>query len=248
LEKPDRPRIALVMQARMGSSRLPGKSLMDLAGAPLVGRIIERVTRCLEVDAIVLATTHKPEDDPLARLGERYGVDVYRGSEHDLVDRYYQAALTQGAGVIVRVPADNPAADPAVIDETIRHHLASGNDFTSTYPDVFDNGYPDGIGAEVFNLDALARVRETATDPRNREHPHTSFYERRDEFQVGTMACPPGYERPEIKLDVNTPEEFRFVAQLYNDLYPENPDFTTRDIIKWYDGRLCDSAGRKGKG
>jgi spore coat polysaccharide biosynthesis protein SpsF len=219
----------------MGSSRLPGKSLMGLAGAPLVGRILERVKRCRDVDEVVLATTEKPQDDPLVALALDHGVGVFRGSENDLVDRYYQAAKAFHAEVVVRVPADNPCAEPAEIDRTIRHHLRSGNDFTTSYPDVLDNGWPDGIGAEVFDFPALERVWQTATDPRNREHPHTSFYEHPESFRAGTLECPEEFRRPDIVLDVNTPDEYEFMAALYAYLYPRNPEFHITDIIRWYD-------------
>ncbi len=230
-----RPTVVLILQARMGSTRLPGKSMMDLAGAPLVGRIIERVKRCKRVDEIVLATTRKAEDDVLEELARSYGISVFRGSENDLVDRYYQAAKVFNADVIVRVPADNPAAEPSEIDRVILYHLQSDNDFSTNYPDVLDNGYPDGIGAEVFNFEALERVWETATDPRNREHPHTNFYEHPERFKVGTIECPPEFRRPDLVLDVNTREEYEFMAELYEYLYPRNPQFHITDVIEWYD-------------
>lgn len=229
------PRVVLIMQARMGSTRLPGKSLLPLAGQPLIARVIERVRRCRRLDAIVLATTRKPEDDPVAALGEACGIAVFRGSENDLVDRYYQAALAHRADVIVRIPADNPVPEPQEIERVIAYHLESGNDFSSNYPDVFDNGYPDGIGAEVFTFSALKRVWETSTDFRNREHPHTNFYEHPDVYRIGTFECPAEFRRPDIILDVNTRDEYEFLAELYGDLYPRNPQFTIQDVIQWYD-------------
>jgi spore coat polysaccharide biosynthesis protein SpsF len=187
------------------------------------------------IDEIVLATTVKPEDDPLAILAGEYAISVFRGSENDLVDRYYQATLQFGADIIVRVPADNPVPEPAEVDRTIQHHLNSSNDFTTSYPDVLDNGWPDGIGAEVFNFEALKRVWETSTDPRNREHPHTNFYEHPELFRVGTLPCPQEFRRPDIKLDVNTRQEYEFMAALYDFLYFRNPEFGILDIICWYD-------------
>jgi spore coat polysaccharide biosynthesis protein SpsF len=208
---------------------------MSLAGKPLVGCVIERLKRCERVHQMVLATTTKAEDDGLQALGDGYGVDVFRGAEVDLVDRYYRAALTYHADVVVRVPADNPAPEPAQIDRTIEYHLGGDNDFTTSYPDVFDNGWPDGIGAEVFNFEALEQVWKTSSDPRNREHPHTNFYEHRDTYRVGTLQCPAEFRRPDIKLDVNTQEEYEFMSQLYDYLYPRNSEFTILDVIWWYD-------------
>lgn len=228
-------RVVMILQARMGSTRLPGKSLLPLAGEPLVGRVLERVKRCQRVDQIVLVTTQKEQDDPLVELGKKYGVEIFRGSENDLVDRYYQAAKKYNADLIVRVPADNVAPEPGEIDRIIEYHLQSGNDFSSNYPDYFDNGYPDGIGAEVFNFEALKRVWETCTDPRNREHPHTNFYEHPEIYKIGTIECPQEFRRPDIVLDVNTREQYERMAQMYEYLYPRNAEFSIYDIIEWYD-------------
>ena len=228
-------RVVMILQARMGSSRLPGKSMMPLAGKPLVSRVIERAQRCAKVDQIVLATTERSEDDQLDLLASDHGIEVFRGSEHDLVDRYYQAARRAGADVIVRIPADNPTPEPQLIDSIITFHLSSENDFTTGYSDVLDNGWPDGVGAEVFNFDALERNWRASLDPRNREHPHTFFYEHPEMFRVGSATCPAEIRRPDIVLDVNTLDQYKFMAELYEYLYQRNPEFTITDIISWYD-------------
>jgi spore coat polysaccharide biosynthesis protein SpsF len=238
----NRPKVVLIIQARMGSSRLPGKSMMDLAGAPLVGRIIERVKRCKKVDEFVLATTQKPEDDVLEKLACSYGISVFRGSEKDLIDRYYQAAKTFNADVVVRLPADNPCPEPSEIDRIITYHLTGQSDFSSNLAEVFGNGYPDGIGAEVFNFKTLEEVWRTSSDPQKREHPHLNFFDYKsqkstdpDRYRVGTVQCPPEFRRPDLVLDVNTQEQYKFMAQLYEYLYLRNPEFHITDIIKWYD-------------
>lgn len=235
-------RIVLILQARMGSTRLPGKSMMDLAGVPLVGRIIERVKRCKLPDEIVLATTRQPEDDVLERLARSYGVAVFRGSENDLVDRYYQAAKAFHADVVVRLPADNPVPEPGEIDRIVLYHLRGESDFSSNLAEVLGNGYPDGIGAEVFNFNALEEVWRTCSDPQKREHPHLNFFDYRlqraadpGKYRVGTVPCPREYWRPDLVLDVNTREQYDFMAKLYQHLYPRNPQFHVTDIIEWYD-------------
>jgi spore coat polysaccharide biosynthesis protein SpsF len=216
--------------------------MMDLAGVPLVGRIIERVKRCQRVDEIVLATTQKPEDDVLEELARSYGISVFRGSENDLVDRYYQAAKAFSADVVVRLPADNPCPEPNEIDRIIDYHLADQSDFSSNLAEVFGNGYPDGIGAEVFNLEVLEEVWRTSSDPQKREHVHLNLFDYKsqkaadpDRYRIGTVQCPPEFRRPDLVLDVNTPEEYAFMAQLYEYLYPRNPQFHITDVIQWYD-------------
>ena len=150
----------LIIQASMGSTRLPGKSTLNLGGKPLIGWVIHRLKKTSQVDKIVLSTTTKTEDDILEKIGLEYEIDVFRGSENELVDRYYQAAKKYKANLIVRVPGDNALPEPKEIDRVINYHNNNGNDFSSNFPDVAQhgyphNGYPDGIGAEVINFEAL---------------------------------------------------------------------------------------------
>jgi spore coat polysaccharide biosynthesis protein SpsF len=218
----------------MGSTRLPGKALMPLAGQPIVLRVLERLKRCTMIDELVLAIPTGTADDPLESLGKSAGAAVFRGSEPDVLDRHYQAATAYSAKFMVRVPADNPTPEPSIIDRTILHHLASGNDFTTTYPEHFANGFPSGCGCEVYTVSALARAWKEARDPRNREHPHTFFYEHPEEFRLGTIQCPIEYRR-HLDLDVNDEAQYRFMSELFDALYPVNPRFTLRDILSWYD-------------
>lgn len=227
----------------MGSARLPGKSMMDLAGEPLVGRILERVKRCRRVDEIVLAIPDTSKDSVLGDLGRRYGVTVFAGPENDLVERYYQAALVSRAEVVGRLPADNATPEPAEIDRIVDHHLSLGHrGFSSNLSVIDDSGYPDGIGAEMFDFSLLAEARERHPDPRQCEHVHLNFFnystqQAVDEnwCSISTVMCPTEFRRPDLVLDVNTQEQYEFMRQLYEDLYPQNPNFHIMDIIHWYD-------------
>lgn len=246
-----KPKVVLILQARMTSTRLPGKSMMELAGAPLVGRIIERVKRCKMVDEIVLATTQKSEDDVLETLALSYGISVFRGSENDLLDRYYQAAKAFNAEIVVRLPADNPVPEPAEIDRIIAYHLTGQSDFSSNLAEVFGNGYPDGIGAEVFNFKTLEEVWRINSDPQKREHLHLNFFDYKsqkptnpDRYLVGTVQCPEEFRRPDLVLDVNTQDEYEFMVELYEYLYPRNARFHITDIIQWYDNVYQKKADR----
>jgi len=236
-------RVVLIIQARMGSQRLAGKSMMDLAGEPLVGRILERVKRCKSLGDIVLAIPDTEQDKPLGILADRYGVKVFSGSENDLVDRYYQAALANDADLIVRIPADNATPQPEEIDRIIDHHLSLKRPgFSSNLSVIDDSGYPDGIGAEIFDFSLLSDVNKTVSEPFKREHVHLNFYnyetgEAVDNnwCPISTVQCPKEFRRPDLILDVNTKEQYDFMRELYEALYPNNPHFTITDIISWYD-------------
>lgn len=235
----------LIIQARMGSTRLPGKSMMDLAGAPLVGRILERVKRCKKIDEIILAIPDTKDNQPLDKLANDYNVNCYRGSESDLVDRYYQAATASKADLVVRIPADNATPEPAEIDKIIEFHLALGRPgFSSNLAEIHNSGYPDGIGAEIFDYSLLCDVQKLVTDPFRREHVHLNFFDYETGkavnsgwCPVNTINCPTRYSRPDLILDVNTVEQYLFIRSLYEALYPEDAYFSIIDIIDWYDNQ-----------
>ncbi len=236
-------RVVLIIQARMGSSRLPGKSMMDLAGAPLVSRILERVKRCTRLDEIVLAIPQTPADRVLEKVAQAHDITVYAGSENDLVERYYQAALASGADIVGRLPADNATPEPAEIDRIVAHHLSLGRrGFSSNLSVIGDSGYPDGIGAEMFDFSLLAEARQRHFDPFQREHVHRNFFDYGTQqaldpgwCPISTLQCPAEFRRPDLVLDVNTLAQYQFMRQLYEYLYPRNPLFHITDIIRWYD-------------
>jgi spore coat polysaccharide biosynthesis protein SpsF len=235
-------KVVLIIQARMGSIRLPGKSMMDLAGAPLVGRILERVKRVNRINQIVLATSDQKQDDILEELAYDYNVDCFRGSENDLVDRYYQCAKFFKADVVLRLPADNPFPESSEYNRLIDYHINSDNDFSSNICNFMSNGYPDGIGIEAFNFSSLEIIWNSESYPEKREHVALNFYDYNNDtipdgssFKVGTIQCPKEYSRPDIILDVNTEGDYHFMKKLYDNLYPTNPNFSFTEIINWYD-------------
>ena len=226
----------------MGSTRLPGKSMMDLAGAPLVGRILERVKRVKKIDKIVLATTELEKDDVLVELAKQYNVFSFRGSELDLVDRFYKAAKYYNADVVLRLPADNPCPEPEEYNKLISYHIKSGNDFSSNITNFMNNNYPDGIGIEAFSFSSLEYIWQNEKDPYKRDFLAMNYYDylkdelpKDSKFKVGTIKCNKSIARPDLVLDVNTKEQFDFISKLYKDIYPNNPKFTIYDIIEWYD-------------
>ena len=235
--------VAAIVQARMGSTRLPGKSLMLLAGKPLVGRVIERIRTATKIDKLILAIPDNIENDPLERLGKSYGVQIFRGSENDLVDRYYNAAKNVSCKYVVRIPADNPVPQGSEIDRIIDHHLSLNRPgFSSNLAEIYGSKYPDGIGAEIFDFELLEEISADFSDSRKREHVHLNFFDYATQKAVdenwcpiSTVHCPSDFARPDIILDVNTQIQFEYMANLYKELYPSNPNFDIKDIIKWHD-------------
>ena len=236
-------KVDLIIQARMGSTRLPGKSLFDLAGEPLVGRIIERVKRCKRLNDIILAIPDNDDNLPLKRLAISQNIKFFLGSENDLVSRYYEAAEFYKTKFICRLPADNPTPEPSEFDRLIDFHLENNiNGFSTNICNVNDSGYPDGIGVEIFSIDLLKRIYKEETDFEKREHVHLNFFNYKTGLAINnkvcpvkTIKCPKSFSRPELVLDVNTEEQYIFMKKLYEYLYPKNNRFNILDIINWYD-------------
>lgn len=236
-------RVVLIVQARMGSTRLPGKSMMELAGQPLIVRILERIKRCSCLDEIVLAIPDTKENDVLGDIGKKLGITVFAGSENDLLERYYKAAIQSNAYYVGRLPADNPCPEPSEIDRIVEFHRnRSSEGFSSNLAEIYESGYPDGIGAEVFDVSLLDDAQGKTPSEEQREHVHLNFYDYAtgrpvDDVwcPVSTIPCPIEFRRPDLVLDVNTLTQYEYMKELYNDIYPNKPNFHITDVIRWHD-------------
>lgn len=153
-----------VVQARMSSSRFPGKTLVDLNGKPVLQHVIDRLVGCTQIGHIVVATSTDPSDDPIVKWCDSYSVDVFRGSLDDVVDRFHKAAQQYAAHTVVRVTADCPLLDPELLDRTVNHLVATGADYCDT------TGWPAGVGQEAFTRGTLFRCWQQTTRPDDREH------------------------------------------------------------------------------
>lgn len=214
-----------ILQARMSSTRLPGKVMKPLAGRPMIERQLERLRRCAGLRLVVATSTHA-SDDPLAHHLRDIGVDVFRGSLDDVLDRFVGAASEFAAeGQVVRLTADCPLADPGVIDDCVRLHAELGVDYAS-------NGrrrtYPRGLDVEVFTLEALLTAGREATDPYDREHVTPYLYRNPERFSQGELVQ--ARDESDLRWTVDTPDDFAFVERVYDSLYPGKPDFTSDDI------------------
>ncbi len=228
-------KIVCIIQARMGSNRLPQKSLMKLGDKYLVDHVVERALKSELISQVVLAAPKTEENDPLEKRANELAVACFRGSENDLVSRFYEAAVRHKADVVVRVCADNPLIHPSEVDRIIKYYLNSDVDFASNVGPVMGNSYPDGLGAEVFSFEALSWIHNNINDARSREHVHESFYNNPNRFKLGTVMCPREFARPEIVLDINTKEEYNFISRLFNDLGTKKTLISIQEIIPWYE-------------
>lgn len=217
-----------ILQARMTSTRLPGKVLEPVLGEPMIGRQLERLVRSRRLDRIVVATSSDPSDDPLAAYCEGLGYAVFRGSLGDVLDRYCGAmAQVPEADVIVRLTADCPLADWTVIDATIDRLRETGADYASNTPAV--RTYPHGLDVEVMRRGALEQAGREATTPYEREHVTPYIHRRPGVFRIASLSRTPSLAH--LRWTVDLPEDLAFVREVYERLYPSDPAFTSDDVV-----------------
>lgn len=220
----------IIVQARMSSTRLPGKVLLPLAGEPMLTRLIERLRRVQRADGIVIATTTNATDDPIAALCSQLGMPCHRGSEHDVLSRYADAARLHGADVVVRITSDCPLIDPALIDQTIAAYDEGGSDYVSN---MLPPTWPYGMAVEVFSAAALAQAHAEATQAAEREHVTPFLYWHPERYRLRNVASP--VDLSQHRWTVDTPEDYALVGRLFDHLMPTHPHFTQADVLALLD-------------
>ena len=244
------PRVAAIIQGRMSSSRLPGKILADIAGQPMLARVFIRTSRAVTVTETIFATTTDASDDPVAEYCDFSGIPVRRGSLYDVLDRYYQSAKEAKADVVVRITADCPVIDPALIDDVVKMVIGNsvnGNwefDFAANrLPPPWGRTYPIGLDTEVCTFAALERVWKEAKEPQHREHVMPYFYEGIQLNNVNrtlqTGVSPRGFKVAllhhttdfgDYRWTVDTPEDLEFIRQVYA-RFDGRDDFTWKEVL-----------------
>lgn len=222
-------RTVAIVQARMTSTRLPGKILADLAGAPMLERQIARMRRASTLDEVMVATTTNSSDDPVMALCARLGLSSFRGSEEDVLARYAGAAASSNADVVVRITADCPLLDAEVVDRVVRTLCDEGTDYASN---TLERTYPRGLDVEALTRDALAR---TATEARSKPaREHVTWYihtERPDLFSRSSVTS--DVDASDLRWTVDTPEDLAMVRAVYARLGLAERDVSFPEIVAW---------------
>ncbi len=200
-----------IIQARMGSTRLPGKVLMELSRKPILAWVIEGANQA-NVDKVIIATTNSSLDDQIAGFCQSNNVDFFRGSEDDVLDRHIAAAEKFASDIIVRITSDNPFGQSFVFDELISNHLDAKNDYT------YSRGYPLGSACEVFTREALIIASKKSTEDYQSEHIGTYFIDNPAGFKIGCLEAPKEYYFPQIRLTVDTKDDFATAENIVKEL------------------------------
>lgn len=215
-----------VLQARMTSSRLPGKVMADLHGAPMIQRQLERVSRTDLIDELVVATSTDPSDDALADFVQELGFEVERGPLNDVLARYVQVIDRLEPSVVVRLTADCPLASPLVIDSVITGFRSGDYDYFSN---TLQPAFPDGLDAEVVRSSALTWVNSNSTDTHEHEHVTLGVYRRPDRFRLGNLATDSNHSG--LRWTVDNSDDLEFVRRVYGALFETNPHFEYADVL-----------------
>lgn len=216
----------------MGSTRLPGKVLLPAAGKPLLEHLAERLRRVRRLEKIIVATTVRPRDDPIVRLSEKIGVDCFRGSEDDVLERIRGAAHAHGADVIVAITGDCPLIDPQIVELCLQRYFSSHVDFVGNF---LPPSYPLGMATQVFSAGILDEVARTTQDPVDREHVTIYIYRHPEKYRLLNVSAPPEQTRPNLRLTLDTVEDYEVIRAVFEALYPMKKDFGLTDTINFLD-------------
>ncbi|MCA9802628.1 MAG: glycosyltransferase family protein [Cyanobacteria bacterium HKST-UBA02] len=219
--------ILAVLQARVTSSRLPGKVLKPLLGEPMLWRQIERILSSRKISQLVVATSEDTTDDGIERLCAEKGVACYRGSLDDVLQRFYEAANGFSPEHVVRLTGDCPLADPAVIDAVIERHLSGGYDYTSN---SIERTYPDGLDVEVMKFSVLQTACQEARLSSEREHVTPFIYKHPERFAIGQRRQ--GEDLSSLRWTVDEPQDLVLIEKIYEALYPIDPGFGQAQILE----------------
>ncbi|WP_419902614.1 cytidylyltransferase domain-containing protein [Kiloniella sp.] len=221
-------KIVATIEARMGSTRLPGKVLLPALGRPMLAHLVRRLKAVSSIDEIVLATSTLEADDVLADFAKKYGIAVFRGSEEDVMGRVLGAAESVGGDIVVEITGDCPVIDPDLVEQTIRVFLRNNAAYAAN---SYISSYPDGMDTQVFTVDALRMSASMTDDPLDREHVSRHMVNNPDLFKHAYLIAPPSLHWPGLGLTLDEPADYQLLTKLIEHLGKDDPLFGCGAII-----------------
>jgi spore coat polysaccharide biosynthesis protein SpsF len=225
-------KVVATIEARMGSTRLPGKVLREVVGVPLLGHLISRLQACDKLDGIVVASTTNPVDDVISEYCQSLGVAIFRGDEDDVMGRVLTAAASFAADIVVETTGDNPLLDPAIVDLHVETFLSNTADYVSN---VVVPTFPDGMDVQVFSLETLRRSEASANHPLDREHVTRHIRQHPEIFTQIDVVAPLAVRRPDLSVTVDVDADFEIVRLVLENLYKPSEPFTCTDLVAFLD-------------
>lgn len=224
-------KIVAIVEARMSSTRLPGKTLKKILGKPMLVHLLERLKRAKTVNEVIVATSTEPDDAAIEKAAASIGVRTFRGSLNDVLGRVVAAARFAEADIIVEITGDCPLVDPDIVDTIVNKYLEGGLDYVSN---VLEGSYPAGMDVQVFSAKVLEEVSRLSNDPEEREHGSWLIYRNpeKTKYKLLNVKCSKEQFNPNLRLFVDYPKDFEFVTKIYENLYPAKPSFGIADMLK----------------
>lgn len=223
-------KICATIEARMTSSRLPGKVLMDFCNKPDLQHIIERLKRSKYIDEVVVATTVNSQDDAIIELCEKINCKYYRGSEDDVLLRVLKAAKSVNADYIVEITGDCPVIDWRHADQLIEMFFSGDYDYASN---TIERSFPRGFDTQIFPVNVLEEVNTITKNPVDHEHVSIYIYTHPEKYKLINWKADEAMDHPEIEITLDTKEDYMFIKEIYERLYPSNNDFTSQDVVNF---------------
>lgn len=223
--------IVAIVQARLGSTRLPSKILKTIMDKTLLEIQIERMSKSKLISKIVVATTDNQRDDELVEFCKSKSYNVYRGSEYDVLDRHFHAGMENHADAIIKIPSDCPLIDPKIIDKVIKYFIDNfpKYDYVSN---LHPASYPDGNDVEIMKFETLSKAWRQSDKQYQREHTTPYIYEHKSKFSLGNVVWESGIDLSEkVRLTLDYEEDYQLIKEIYERLYPKNADFDLQDIL-----------------
>ncbi len=229
-------KVVAVIQARMGSTRLPGKVLLHIKDKPILWHIVNRLRFSKHINNVVLSTSVSKADDEIELFAKKNNIDYFRGSENDVLDRMYKTALKFSADIIIRITGDCPFTDPFIIDDLIAMFNSQKYDFVGVATgagviNIKEKKFPDGLDAECFSFETLKKTWENAKSQTDREHVTPYMWKVKGRFRNGTLYSKNDYSN--IRLTLDHKEDLDLIEKIYDGLYKEDKCFSLKDIIKF---------------
>lgn len=220
-------KVVAIIQARMGSTRLSGKVLRKLQDKTIIEHIVDRVEECKYVDEVVIATPSTDINRPLIELLRDKKINVFSGSEDDVLERYVEAGKKYNADILVRITGDNPLTCPQCIDRMLKMHIENDVQYTTM------SGLPLGVGSEIVNFNTLLQVQEEELQNYHREHVTIYIKENHNKYKINILQAPEEFVGESIRLTVDTEEDFEVVEKIYERLYKPGHVIGTRECIEF---------------
>lgn len=222
-------KITVIIQARMGSTRLPGKVLMNISEKTVLHHVVDRVSQCRNIDDIIIATTTLDKDDLIVKEVEKIGCKYFRGSENNVLDRYYEAATFNKSDIIIRITSDCPLIDPLIVDKIIEFYINNNYEMvTNACSDSSKRTYPRGLDTEIFSYNVLKKAKENAKESYQLEHVTPYIYEN----TTNIFYYKNNIDYSKYRFTLDTEEDLKLIKEIYSNLYFGENNFYLGDVIE----------------